>query len=232
MSETEAAGSDKTQQARDAWVEHVLGVKFSKAGGVALPPPPQANAAAVKRMLAALVGRIPAAAGTDTARRAMLLKIANATNDSIKAGNLVAAARAMKDLEAEMDGPVLARTAVTQVWMDAKEALDTRLSALYAKLRGMKIPVLGQVATDMERVFENYRVGLVAALMDYDQAPTSDARRKAAAKALGVIATYKVRLPTDKHVIGADSNPFGLPVAAQQTLTRALDTLSQHLTLA
>jgi hypothetical protein len=114
------------------------------------------------------------------------------------------------------------------VWNDAKETVDQQLNSLYGLLKKTGLPVLNEVANEIESVLGKYRVALTTALMTYDGASekTRDAARVSALKA---IAVYKQLLPADKHVIAADTNPFRVPVTIRATLGKALDTLASRL---
>jgi hypothetical protein len=117
---------------------------------------------------------------------------------------------------------------VVRLWGGAKDAVDQQLGALYTKLRKTGLPVLGKVADEIEAVLGNFRVGLTTALMNYDAA-TGPKREAARIAALKMVEDYKSRLATDKHVIAADTNPFGVQVTARTTLGKALDTLSARM---
>lgn len=73
------------------------------------PPPPPAmpspEAVAMGKDLSALAGRIAAAAGTDAARRASLVRLASEANTKLKAGDLAAAAQGIAGLRAALDTP-------------------------------------------------------------------------------------------------------------------------------
>jgi len=117
---------------------------------------------------------------------------------------------------------------LVRTWTDAKEAVDQQLNGLYAMLRKAGVPALGEIAGEIEAVLGTFRVGLTRALMDYDQAAGPE-KNAARAAALAAIDDYKTRIPADKHVIAADTNPFGVRVTARETLGAALLTLGRQL---
>lgn len=125
-------------------------------------------------------------------------------------------------------GSQAATDPAAQVWTDAKEAVDRQLNGLYSVLRKTGLPVLGQVADEIENVLGGFRTGMVAALMEYDRSQ-GPARETARQTALKVVADYRARLPADKHVIAADTNPFGVAISIRDTLGRALASLEQRL---
>jgi len=120
-------------------------------------------------------------------------------------------------------------SAALPVWQEAKEAVDVQLGQLYDKLKREGIPVFVTAANQIEGVLASYRTGLIKALTEYDIA-SGDAKEKARANALQVVADYQARIPQDKHIIAADTNPFGVTVSARETLGAALAGLSKQLT--
>jgi hypothetical protein len=114
------------------------------------------------------------------------------------------------------------------VWNDAKDRVDQQMNALYGVLKDTGIPVLAEVAGQIEAVLENYRTGLVTALMDYDRAGGST-KDEARAAAIRVVQRYQTTLANDAHVTAADTNPFGVSITARATLGAALDALQSQL---
>jgi hypothetical protein len=115
-----------------------------------------------------------------------------------------------------------------KIWQQAKDSVDAQLNTLYATLKGSKIPQVIEAANEIEAVMGNYRTKLVAALTVYDTT-TGPAKEKARADALKVVAAYQTGIPKDKHIIAADTNPFGVKVAIRQTLGSALTDLTTNL---
>jgi hypothetical protein len=115
------------------------------------------------------------------------------------------------------------------VWREAKEAVDAQLGQLYDTLKREGIPVFVTAANQIEGVLAGYRTGLVKALTEYDVA-SGGAKERARVNALRVVADYQARIPQDKHVIAADTNPFGVKVTAREILGAALAGLSKQLT--
>ena len=204
-----------------------------------LPPPPVQPAAAVldpaalRRDLAGLIARIGPAAGTDAARKGLLVTLATQGNDALKSSNLEAAAQSIARLREALDNPaVTAPTAAgpksAQVWADAKDAVDQQLEGLYGLLKKTGLPVLIEVAAEIESVLANFRTGLITSLINFDSA-AGQAKETARAEALKSVADYKARLTTDKHVLAADKNPFGVSITVGATLGAALDRLQRQL---
>ena len=114
------------------------------------------------------------------------------------------------------------------VWQTAKDSVDAQLNQLCELLKGTGIPVLTETANEIEEVLGNYRTKLVTALTAYDNA-ADGAKDKARSEALELVAAYQEGLPQDKHVIAADTNPFGVKVSIRETLGAALADLSSQL---
>jgi hypothetical protein len=211
------------------------------ATGAPLPAPPQpaapgVNVGALRQLLAGLIQRIPQVAGNDAARRAGLAKLAGEANEALKAQDVATAAHAIAALRDALaaNGTAGTGTAATDqgpavtIWNDAKEDVDHQLDGLYQRLRKTGIPVLGEIAGEIENVLGKFRTGLITALMNFDQA-SGQAKDAARANALKTVEDYKRAIPADKHVIAADTNPFQVPITVRQTLGAALDRLSQRL---
>ncbi len=118
-----------------------------------------------------------------------------------------------------------------RIWSDAKDQVDQQLNALYGVLKQTGIPVLAEVAGQIESVLENYRVGPIAALMEYDRA-NGPAKEKARAAALSAVVHYQKTLADDAHVKVADTNPFGVEVTVRTTFGAALAELQGQLAAA
>lgn len=118
------------------------------------------------------------------------------------------------------------------IWASAKDNVDAQLGTLTSVLRRIDIPVLHKVADKMEDVLGGFRVALVARLMEYDAAVRqgqASARATARQAALRTVADYRTRIPNDPHIVGADTNPFGVTVAIRATMDKALDRLQRQL---
>jgi hypothetical protein len=114
------------------------------------------------------------------------------------------------------------------IWQAAKDAADTQLNTLYRTMRSSRLPMLGEIAGEIEHTLDGFRVRLVATLMSYDQA-SGEARAKARVVAAKAVADARARLATDSRVIAADTNPFGVPVSVGTTLGAALAKLERQL---
>lgn len=200
---------------QNAWVERVLGVRLR---------------GALTATLRALVGRIAEVSGGDTSSRGRLAKLAKSGRDALEANDLIAAEKAIGQLRDAIESVAAAgpKPAISPIWNQAKETVDGQLNQLYATLKKGALPILDQAAEMIETTLAGYRTGLTTALMSYDAAPAAD-KEPARIQALKIIADYKMRMPADKHVIGAESNPFGVPVTIRATIGAALSQLEERL---
>jgi hypothetical protein len=200
-------------------------------------PPLDASEAEWMRRVTAVEPRVQDARKT-RASEAKWMSLFMAAQDLASEGDFAQALKALDHIERLLDGAGAAGAGaaadkddgkpVVVVWRDAKEAVDVQLEQLYGKLKMTGAPALERVAAKIEAVLTSYRVGLMTALTEYDQA--SGANKEAArAKALQVVKTYQANLPKDKRVIGADMNPFGVKVEIRQTLGAALTRLGTIL---
>ena len=110
------------------------------------------------------------------------------------------------------------------IWRDAKDAVDGRLEALAAKLRGFDDPDLEQIADfGLYRVGTGEGVALTKALFDYSRAAPAT-REAAGGRVRASAANYRAALNTRLvHLI--DHNPVGVDVAIQKTIGGALDRI-------
>ncbi len=195
-------------------------------------PPAPLDAAGCRRQLAVLIGRIAAAAGGDAARKAALVALATQGNDSLKANDLAAATGFIARLQGLLDGGGTGAAPgdppLLPIWIAAKDDADQQLASLYSILKQSGMPVLNEVAEEIEAVLENFRVGLLTALMNHDRA-AGLAKDAARAAAMRTVTDYRNRLAADKHVVAADTNPFGVPISLRETLGTALSRLQERL---
>ncbi len=163
------------------------------------PPTGTPDAASLLGELGGLARKITSAAA-DPALRGMLAKLAIDAQAALKANDTVTASGLIARLLGGLDAatatsPTSASDAApaTQIWNDAKEAADQQLNQLYATLRKTGLPVLTEVAGEIEAVLGKFRTGLVSALINYDQAAGSR-KENARVNALRVVEDYQARL--------------------------------------
>ena len=194
--------------------------------------PPASTPAALTAELMTLARRIPEVAGTDPTVRANLAQLAAGANGAIKANNLMEAANLVAQLRGAISAPGSAPAATgaptTAIWNEAKETVDQQLNALYSLLKKAGLPAFDAITQEIEEVMSGFRAGLISKLMTYDRASGAD-RDTARAEALTAVRDYQTRIPSDKRVIAADTNPFGVPITIRAVLGAALDKLNGQL---
>jgi short-subunit dehydrogenase len=114
-----------------------------------------------------------------------------------------------------------------EIWQAAKDTVDSQLQALADNLRKTGIPVLAEASGDVQTLLEPLRVGLPAALREYEAAPDRTGTRAAAQSAIADALTW---LQSNERVQAVDTNPFGVTVSAGATLGAALRRLQNELT--
>ena len=198
-------------------------------------PAGQDQEAGLRHALGELVQRIPAVAGDDAGRKAILLKAAAVANDEIKGHDVSAATAAIEKLRkvfdalagqaaahgGAQDGPLL------PIWLDAKETVDDQIGKLQVALKGFDDPDLNRIAEyGLNGISGKNSVGLMTALREADAPGGGDGARK---KLSAAIESYQSFLRSNKIVALIDTNPFGISIAVRSTLGGALDTLSKRI---
>lgn len=125
-------------------------------------------------------------------------------------------------------GPRTEHGPALPVWQAAKDAVDAQLRQLSDRLRKTSLPVLVEVADELEHLLEPFRVGLVAALLAFDRAPV-EVKPAARAAAIKALTAALVRLDAEKRLPAVDANGFGVSVSVRATLGAALRRLQHQL---
>ena len=209
------------------------------------PPPPQGEAAevALRHALAGLIGRIPAAAGEDAARKATMLKVAAMANDLLKAHNTAAAGTTIERLRQVIDAasppggaqaPAVDLAAVDRwkaaraVWETAMETVDGQIGALQQVLRGSGDEELEEIAEyGLNAVTAGHKVPLMAAMMEIG-AGSPESLARSGPKALAMVQAFRAHIDGDERVAACDENPE-VPVSIRATLGPALAGLEAAL---
>jgi hypothetical protein len=114
-------------------------------------------------------------------------------------------------------------------WQDAIETIDSQIKVLQKVLRGSGDEELEAIAEfGLNGVTGNFRVPLMASMMDLDRASGEDFKR-GAARALGIVANFKRHIETDEIVGAVDDNPFDVDVGIRTTLGGALTEIEDVL---
>jgi hypothetical protein len=200
---------------------------------------PDLDEPALRQALAGLIGRIPAAAGDDAARKATLLKVAGMANDLLKAHNLDGARSAIDRLRQVLDtasapAPGGAKAdparwaAARAAWQDASDTVDAQMAALQKVLRDSGDEELEEIAEyGLNAVTDGHKVPLMTAIMEIGSG-TPETLAKSGAKALAAVQAFKAHIESDERVAACDENP-DVPVTIRATLGPALAGLEAAL---
>jgi hypothetical protein len=200
------------------------------AAAPAPPPPPSAAAPAapaapdgqaLRRALAELIGRIPAAAGEDAARKATLLKVAGMANDQIKSGNAAAAAGTIEKLRQVLGTPAPARPAGAVVRVAQALLLwnDTR-SHVAQQIKTLQQAIIDQIPDDPDYEEIKANLGNLEELLEWlDDSlgdklnalrGTTDAAEKVklSEEARQIVIGFQQRVASDGLMNEIDDNGF------------------------
>ena len=205
------------------------------AAAAAPPPPPDATGLAAA--LRALAQRIGAAAGEDAARRADLLRLAQAAQASLKAGDLAAAAAGIDALRAAIDEAAAAATGAGAYAKSRLAWIATRrkMAGDIELLRAAIVSEYQQdgVAAQLDAAYRD-RVAPLLERLDDGLADQLDAagnatdpveRARLVAEARASIERYQSVLASEPLIADLDDNPF-VPLAIQKTLAATLAALA------
>ncbi len=128
----------------------------------------------------------------------------------------------------EAADPVPDLSAATSAWRDALDAVDTQIGALQRVLRSSDDKDLNGIAEfGLNALTGNHKVRIQAALLEID-ALRSDADSRS--DVVGLIDSFLDHIASDKRIGECDSNPFGVAMSIQKTLTPPLRHLKAALT--
>lgn len=110
--------------------------------------------------------------------------------------------------------------------------VDGQIKTLQSALRASEDEDLHTIADyGVNAVTGNFRVPLMAALMDLDRVDAAR-RPQAAAKAMAAAERFLRHVEDDQRVAACDNNPFDVPVTIRQTLGAGLRELRKALAVA
>jgi hypothetical protein len=226
------------------------------AGGGASPPPApgaaRSDATALTHELAELIRRIAPILAALPARRDVLAGLANDANLQIKAGNLVHARAAIRQLAGALE--TAAREAVAAkgvapppaapqegapdayakpraAWLAARQKLAEQIERLRAEI--VAIYREDGLAEALERTYSDQAQRLLAALdtsfadamAAAGTAPDEAARRQHVAEATSTLQRYRDFAAGEPLIDGLDDNPF-VPLTIRRTLDATFAALS------
>jgi hypothetical protein len=114
-------------------------------------------------------------------------------------------------------------------WQQASKDVAGRVVQLQGVLRQTKIPVLREMGDEMLAAVRKYVTELSTALLEYEKA-AGDAKGAARRKAAALVDAFSGKIAKDDIVLrAADMNPFGVKVAARETLGKSLQALHNAL---
>jgi hypothetical protein len=189
------------------------------------------EAEALGHSLADLIGRIPAAAGSDPARKAKLAQVAGAANGLIKASDWAGARKLLAGLEQAMAAappPAAAGGApdLLALFRDAKEDVDSGLTKLQAALRATDdIDMIRIAEYGLYGMTNGTGTGLMKVLMDLHAAPP-DRAAPLRDTARAAAAAYKAALFNHPLADLVDANPFGVVVGVKAKLGPVLERIA------
>jgi hypothetical protein len=203
-------------------------------------PAPEPQAQNPQAALAALIRRIPEAAGAGPQVRAQLMQLATDANASLKSGDTAQAANLVTQLgdalQAALAAPPQGGTEakpspasgddLLTTFRDAKDEVDDGLNRLRAALLDAGDDDLARIAEyGLYGMTDGGGVGLMKALLDL-RSTRPDTRDPFLKAARDAAAAYKAALIEDPAVDLVDSNPFGIEVGIRAKLGAALDTIA------
>jgi hypothetical protein len=197
----------------------------------------------LKHALGELIPKIGAAAGSDDALKAKLMKLAGDANISLKGGALADAAKQIAELKAALEGPkqpgpiggsatgAVAYAKSRLAWIAARKKMESEVEKLraeiltYYKDADMEGALADAYSKRVGPMLEALDEELADKLDEATNATDPDARAKLVTEAKAAIARYQSFLSQDKSIAALDQNPF-VPLAIQQTMTVTLAALS------
>ena len=229
------------------------GVAPPESGLPAPPPPPPASktpeeiaaqTAALQKLLATLASQIPAAAGNDAERKAVLMKFATTANVNLKTGNLVYAGSALNQLKLALDAapaatsgePISAQTLAKSRldWVGVQDKVKGEVDKLRTELAKtyegqpfaseINAAFLAKVAP-VTAQFDDRLLGVLDKLAD---TVAAEERTALVGQARGLIKGYLGFAMSDPFITELDANPF-VKLAIRPTVTSTLASLAKSI---
>lgn len=115
-------------------------------------------------------------------------------------------------------------------WRDALDTVNGQIAALQSALKKIDDVELHEIAEfGLAGVTGNYKVPMMAAIIEIDQARGGASLRKAAAKAGDIAKAFNAYLASEETVAVCDANEFGVPVTLRASLGKALSGIEAAL---
>ncbi len=193
---------------------------------------PGYDAAALKRELAELIGRVQAL--TDATRKGDLARLASHANAGLNGNNLGAAAAAIEKLRQDLDPSSVAYDKSRQIWLATRKRIEGEIE----KLRSQIVATYQQdgIAGEIDRLYRA-KVAPVLTSLDESLATKLDEATKEAdparrtqfvTEARGIIERYQSYVASDPTIPLLDKNPF-VELSIRQTVTATLSALGKSV---
>lgn len=115
-------------------------------------------------------------------------------------------------------------------WRDALDTVNGQIAALQSALKKIDDVELHEIAEfGLAGVTGNYKVPMMAAIIEIDQARGGASLRKGAAKAGDIAKAFNAYLASEETVAVCDANEFGVPVTLRASLGKALSGIEAAL---
>ncbi len=228
-------------EAQNDWIKRVLGfvAGADRAGGAEAGAPSAENDVATLQVaMPALGERVRQAIQNAPDRQDALAAALRAFQQALGKGDAATARKLVAALTGAIDrlapvtssGGAMPATGALSVWQAAKDSVDDQLRQLSDRLRKLRIPVLNDLAADVEQLFEGVRVTMTSALMSFDQAGP-DKRAQARDAALAAVAGTRSWLEKDGRgrIQAVEANGLGVPVPVRNVIGAALQELERKL---
>lgn len=130
---------------------------------------------------------------------------------------------------ATSEEPVADWGQASSVWRDASDTVDSQITKLQNVLKQSGDDELEDIANlGLNALTGNFKVSLMTAIREIDTG-TSEARAKAARKALGIISEFRRHVTNSEMIMAVDNNPFGVELTIGSTLLGAFSKLENAL---
>ena len=197
------------------------------------------QASALQKQLAALVPAIPKAAGTDEARKAVLMKLATDANVNLKTGNLAYAANFIDQLRIALEAkqePASLQTLSSsrQAWTGTQAKVRAEVEKLRGELQktyageAFAADITAQFKARVDPVVSKFDDRLLDVLQDIMDTKDPAAREALTTQGRGLVKEYLSFAMSEKLIADLDANPF-VPLNIKGTVTATLAALAKAI---
>ena len=201
------------------------------------PEEKAAKIAELQHTLTTFAAMIPAAAGADNAKKAILLKLATDANVNIKTGNLTYATNFLDQLRialsAKPDPATLqVLTGSRQAWTGTQQKVKAEVEKLRGELartfqgEPFAAEITAKFDTKVMPIVEKFDDRLLDILDDAMNVPDGPEREALIVQSKAVMKDYLTFAMTEQLINDFDGNPF-VPLAIRATVTTTLAALAK-----